>query len=135
MIFKELFGKLLNEERGGGKVKNFDVIVGENEGIIPHFHLLNESENKFTAIRLDAPYYFLHGDKNYILNSKEKKELINWLNSSNINGVKTVDKNGILPSCNWENLRNSWNIMYSNNQVVCLKPDYSLLNKDYKDQK
>lgn len=43
--------------------------------------------------------------------------------------------NGILQNCNWENLRNSWNVMYPNNQVACLKPDYSLLSKDYKDQK
>lgn len=51
---------------------------------IPHFHLDNGeigNKKKKTAIRLDMPFYFLHGDKTYILNSKEKKLFILWIKS------------------------------------------------------
>ena len=87
MKLKEVYNlaKAINEERAGGENTDFKVQLGENEGEnIPHFHLDNGeigSKRKKTAIRLDMPYYFLHGDKTYILNSKERKNLIAWLNT------------------------------------------------------
>ena len=34
---------------------------------------------------LDKPFYFLHGKYKHILNAKEKKQFIAWINSTNIN--------------------------------------------------
>ena len=75
MKFEEAL--IIAEERNGGDFLKFEVQLGEDEGKnIPHFHLDNgeiEKKKKKTAIRLDMPYYFLHGDKTYIFNSKKKE--------------------------------------------------------------
>ena len=47
-----------------------------------------------------------------------------------------VNKNekGELPQSNWENLRNMWNNYYPQARIKCTDiPNYSLLEKDYKD--
>lgn len=137
MIVREFFD-LLSEEKNGGEISKlkFFVVIGENEGEnIPHFHLFNNengSKRKSTAIRLDMSYYFLHGDKNYILNSKEKKNLISWLKSKP--KIKpTLNNNGEYPDNNWENLKNIWNGYYPKTVINCNMPNYELLEKDYKE--
>ena len=80
---------------------------------------------------LDKPFYFLHGKYKHVLNAKEKKQFIAWINSTNINGENTPDENGNLPKNNWENLRNCWNAI-SKNKINCSMPDYNLLFKNYK---
>jgi hypothetical protein len=129
--------KALTEERNGGKNDGFKIQLGENEGDnIPHFHLDNGEfgkKQKKTAIRLDMPYYFLHGDKTYILNSKERKNLITWLNAKP--EKSKINKNNEtceFPKNNWENLRNMWNNYYPQAKVICNQIDYSNLCKDYK---
>ena len=128
--------KSINEERKGGENTDFKVQLGENEGDnIPHFHLDNGEigkKQKKTAIRIDMPYYFLHGDKTYILNSKERKNLIAWLNAKPIYKKGNEGENGELPKSNWENLRNMWNRYYPQAKVTCNQIDYSNLCKDYK---
>jgi hypothetical protein len=128
--------KSINEERKGGENTDFKVQLGENEGEnIPHFHLDNGEigkKQKKTAIRIDMPYYFLHGDKTYILNSKERKNLIAWLNAKPIYKKGNEGENGELPKNNWENLRNMWNRYYPQAKVICNQIDYSNLCKDYK---
>ena len=126
----------LTEERKGGKNNGFKVELGENEGEnIPHFHLDNGEigkKQKKTAIMIDKPYYFLHGDKTYILNSKERKILIAWLNARPIYKKGNEDENGKPPKNNWENLRNMWNNYYPQAKITCNQVDYSNLCKDYK---
>ena len=126
----------LTEERNGGENNGFKVQLGENEGKnIPHFHLDNEEngkKQKKTAIRIDMPYYFLHGDKTYILNSKERKNLIAWLNAEPIYKKGNEGENGEFPKNNWENLRNMWNNYYPQAKITCNQVDYSNLCKDYK---
>ena len=126
----------LTEERKGGKNNGFKVELGENEGEnIPHFHLDNGEtgkKQKKTAIMIDKPYYFLHGDKTYILNSKERKILIAWLNARPIYKKGNEDENGKPPKNNWENLRNMWNNYYPQAKITCPMPNYNLLEKDYK---
>lgn len=134
MKLKELIDKILKEERSAKDLLGFDVQLGENEGNIPHFHLDNGeigNKKKKTAIRLDMPFYFLHSDKNYILNSKEKKQLILWLADKPIY-KKGNSENEIIPKSNWENLKTIWNQYYPNNKITCGMPNYSLLEKDYK---
>jgi hypothetical protein len=129
--------KTLAEERGGGENDGFKVQLGENEGEnIPHFHLFNNEigkKKKKTAIRLDMPYYFLHGDKTYILNSKERKNLIAWLDAKpDSSKINKNNETGEFPKNNWENLRNMWNNYYPQAKITCNKIDYSTLCKDYK---
>lgn len=135
MKFKELFDDIFNEERGGGKCGEFRIDIGENEGPhIPHFHMDNDEKGKKqkkTAIRLDMPYYFLHGDKRYILNSKERKLLVTWLNSKP--DIDNKDANGVSPKNNWESLKNAWNNNSPDAAINCEQPNYNLLEKDYKD--
>lgn len=132
MKFKELFDNIFSEERECGKFNGFQVDIGEDEGeFIPHFHLKRIQNNDKTSIRLDMPYYFLHGDKRYILNSKEKKLLVTWLNSKP--DIDNKDANGISPKNNWESLRNAWKNNFPNAVINCEQPNYSLLEKDYKD--
>lgn len=138
MNLKEIVDKILTEERNGNDFLEFNVQLGESEGKnIPHFHLDNGeigNKKKKTAIRLDMPFYFLHGDKTYILNSKEKKLFILWIKSKPKKIVKGNEQDGELPQNNWENLRNMWNNYYLQAKIKCSDmPNYSLLEKDYKD--
>ena len=138
MNLKEIVDKVLAEERNGNDFLEFNVQLGENEGEnIPHFHLDNGEvgkKKKKTAIRLDMPFYFLHGDKTYILSSKEKKLFVLWIKSKPKKIVKGNEQDGELPQNNWENLRNMWNNYYPQAKINCSDtPNYSLLEKDYKD--
>ena len=138
MNLKEIVDKALTEERNGNDFLEFNVQLGESEGEnIPHFHLDNGEigkKKKKTAIRLDMPYYFLHGDKTYILNSKEKKLFVLWIKSKPKKIVKGNEQDGELPQNNWENLRNMWNNYYPQAKINCSDtPNYNLLEKDYKD--
>ena len=131
------FAKALTEERNGGENNGFKVQLGENEGEnIPHFHLDNGEtgkKQKKTAIMINKPYYFLHGDKTYILNSKERKILIAWLNTKpEKSKINKNNETGELPKNNWENLRNMWNNYYPQAKITCNQVDYSNLCKDYK---
>ena len=82
---------------------------------------------------IDKPYYFLHGDKTYILNSKERKILIAWLNTKpEKSKINKNNETGELPKNNWENLRNMWNNYYPQAKITCNQVDYSNLCKDYK---
>lgn len=133
MKFKEIFDKILKEERNGGEFDKYHAEVGEDEGeYLIHFHLFHRDDGrKNTAIMLDKPFYFLHGKYKYILNAKEKKQFIAWINSTNINGEITPDENGVPPKNNWENLRNCWNAN-SESKINCSMPDYKLLFRNYK---
>ena len=138
MNLKEIVDKALTEERNGNDFLEFNVQLGESEGEnIPHFHLDNGEigkKKKKTAIRLDMPFYFLHGDKTYILNSKEKKLFVLWIKSKPKKIVKGNEQDGELPQNNWENLRNMWNNYYPQAKINCSDtPNYNLLEKDYKD--
>lgn len=133
MNFKEIIDKMLNEERNGGRFEDYKAEVGEDEGQhLIHFHLFHKDDNrKNTAIMLDKPFYFLHGKYKYILNAKEKKQFIDWVKSTNVNGEVTPDEKGELPKTNWENLRNCWNAI-SESKINCPMPDYNLLFRNYK---
>jgi hypothetical protein len=136
MNLKEIIEKVFTEEREAKGLSKFKVQLGENEGDnIPHFHLDNGeigNKKKKTAIRIDMPYYFLHGDKTYILNSKERKNLIDWLNAKPIYKKGNENEKGKLPKTNWENLKNMWNRYYPQAKITCGKIDYSNLCKDYR---
>lgn len=112
MIFKTVFDSVFNEERDVDKLYNFRIVVGENEGHnIPHFHMFSVQDGKYISIKLDKSEYFIHGKYTYTLNSKEKKLLVDWLNSSKITKViKNFE-----PKNNWENLVSTWNVVNNDN--------------------
>ncbi len=77
--------------------------------------------------------YFIHGDKIYRLNSKERKHLIIWLLQKPITKIN-LDDNKKPPKNNWENLVNMWNNYYPESKInKNYFPNYSTLCKDYKE--
>lgn len=112
----------LNEERDICSFLYFTVVVGEDEGEhIPHIHLISNKligngivGYKMTAVRLDSPYYFLHGKYKYRFNSKELREFIKFLNNKPA-GKIIFSLNGKEPKNNLENFINTWNKVNNDN--------------------
>lgn len=76
----------LTEMARVGEFNNFKVSVYECEGLISHFHIYKGNLKKpefHSCIRIDINEYFLHGNKLDILNSKQRKDLMEWLLSNN----------------------------------------------------
>ena len=145
MNLKKLI-KIILEERGRWEEGDFTINIGEDEGDnVKHFHLDSEEKYdrnnfKLSAIMLNEPYYFLHGKRKYILNSKELKRLLLWLRNKPTEKI-VRDINGKLPRNNWENLRNNWNLANPNKEQLApldhnvninlQMPNYSLLKTNY----
>ena len=90
-------------------------------GNIPHFHIVDTStrgEKFHTCIRIEKPEYFHHTGKENILSSKERKQLVDFLNKND----KWGEQNWIVLLKEWE--RNNSNISIDINQPI---PDYSKL--------
>lgn len=122
--------KQLNKKQGLiemakiGEIKNYTIIVWTNDsGNIPHFHIVDSNTlgNQFhTCIQIERPEYFHHTGKEDVLNSKERKELVRFFQSSD------PDK---MFNTNWDVLLYEWN--KNNNRKKISKdvemPDYLLL--------
>lgn len=112
----------------GKTADNYCIIVYTNDGgKIPHFHYFDDETRgkKFhTCIKLETAEYFHHGGKNDILNSKQRKELVTFLNSPHHRYKEET---------NWQHLVYLWND--ENNSDVNVKEDiqmpdyYQLPNK------
>lgn len=57
----------------------FLINVYSGEGNIPHFHIINSRTREEGCIKIESAEYFSHDSKIMELNSKEKKELQNFL--------------------------------------------------------
>ena len=57
----------------------FLINVHSGEGNVPHFHIINSQTREEGCIKIESAEYFSHGLKIMELNSKEKKELQNFL--------------------------------------------------------
>ena len=64
-----------------GTFDGYTVSLYSSEGKYPHFHFYNSEKEIEGCIRLDVPEYFIHDGKKDMLDSREKKDLIKWLNS------------------------------------------------------
>ena len=118
-----------------GYMNNYCLVVYTNDnGNIPHFHYIDSETRgkKFhTCIRLDKAEYFYHGSKQDILNSKQRKELVEFLNTKHHRYENET---------NWQHLLYLWN--EENNSNVRIDenlpmPDYrnlfeniTILNED-----
>lgn len=120
---RKLHEQELNEMARVGKIDKYEIwIRTDDPGKIPHMHIWDFSTkgDKFhTCIRLDKPEYFHHTGKEGSLNSKLKRELNDFLNSTNTRFNMTM----------WEYILKLWN---ENNSDVIIDedqpmPDYTLL--------
>ena len=117
---EESHDKMLLEMATIGNMDNtLCIIIRMNDaGNIPHFHIMDRSTlgSKFhTCIKIETPEYFHHTGKEDILNSKQRKSLVEFLKSSHRKGTK------------WEMLVDLWNI---NNSTMIVDdnidmPDYT----------
>ena len=110
----------------------FRIDIGEDEGeFVPHFHL--KINGKDTCIRIDEETYFLHGCHKDKLNSSEKKWLYSWMKLKPT-AKMLPDIEGKKPINNWENIRNSWNVINPKGFIdVKNIPNYLKLERDYRE--
>jgi len=83
----------------------------DDAGNIPHFHLRDSDDwDKFhTCIKIESAEYFHHTGKEGTLNSKQRKELYDFMNAP-----VTVKKYANKFSNNWELVCFLWDINNSN---------------------
>lgn len=115
------FRRLLEFAKIGTLTKKcYDIIVWTNDsGNIPHFHIIdsNTRGNIFNScIRIDKAEYFNHEGKTDKLNSQLRKDLVNFLLSTD---EDLEISNWILLISEWN--RNNSNIKISINSQM---PDY-----------
>ncbi len=110
----------LTEVSQVGTFNNYTIIVWTNDtGNIPHFHIVDSSTygNKFhTCIKIEKAEYFHHSGKEDVLNHKERKELMKFLNSND----KWGEQNWVVLLKEWE--RNNSNMSIDIKQPI---PDYT----------
>ena len=121
--FDPLNEQWLAEMAKVGKLDNeYDVVIWpKDNGEIPHFHIWdsNTRGDKFhTCIKIEKPEYFHHTGKENILNSKMKKELVKFLNSSYKGSNMT----------NWQLLVGYWNDNESKHNVDENQPIPNYMN-------
>lgn len=97
------------------------IIRMNDPGNIPHFHIVDKAtlgRDFHTCIKIEAPEYFHHEGKEDVLNSKQRKNLNDFLKNKNELGVT-----------NWRYLVTTWNINNSNKNVDkdIVQPDYTKL--------
>lgn len=128
--FTEFFiGNIVFNPKSIGECK---VEVYPNEGPIPHFHIFKPDHSFETCICIYSANYFAHGGKyRDTLNSKQCKQLNEWLELQNYN-------NFAFSITNWEAIVFAWGLgnpkcKSPNYQKVKMQPDYTrMLN--FKDQ-
>ena len=105
-----------------GNVDEYTISINTNDGgYIPHFHIKDSNSNgkKFhTCVKIEKPEYFHHTGKEGVLNSKLRKELVNFLQSETELGTT-----------HWKYLVATWNKNNSNRKlpIEIAMPDYTLL--------
>ena len=97
------------------------IIRMNDPGNIPHFHIVDKAtlgRDFHTCVKIETPEYFHHEGKEGVLNSKQRKNLNDFLKNKNDLGVT-----------NWKYLVTTWNINNSNKNVDkdIEQPDYTKL--------
>ena len=115
---------ILNEMAQIGKFDSYVVFVRTNDpGNIPHFHVWDANTHGghfHTCVRLDEHEYFHHTGKEDVFNSKDRKDLYNFLNAPSEDEPEKT---------NWQVLVIEWNRNNSDRKVSkdLEIPDYRLL--------
>ena len=105
-----------------GRFDIYKISIYGGEWPIPHFHFYIDDPNEGGCIRLDKPEYFIHGNHTEKLNSKGRKNLIEWIKSPH----KSFGKYGLT---NWQIICIYWddnnpNYLFNKDAEM---PDYTLL--------
>lgn len=117
---------ILNEMARIGYVDDLELIIWTDDpGNIPHFHIRDRSthgDNFHCCVKITELEYFNHTGKEDKLNSKQRKNLVDFLNSTS--------KLGNIEVKNWDKVIMYWN---DNNSSILLDsntemPNYLLLN-------
>ena len=117
--------QLLLEMARVGFFSNFEVwIRTDDPGNIPHFHVWDQNSKGglfHTCVKILEPEYFHHTGKEDVFNSKQKKELIEFLNAKPL-------KSKWHPT-NWDFIITVWNANNSKFEVPedSPIPDYTKL--------
>lgn len=116
---------IINETRVGiiEKIKSAKVYVYENEGKIPHFHIIIPDVEQVCVCIFTAEY-FSHGTKQGTLNSSQCKNLDSFMREK----TKLKDYKGMT---NWEVCRSLWiqnkGSSYRGPGFESIQPDYRKL--------
>jgi len=100
---------------------DYEIYVNTNDsGKIPHFHYRDSTDwNSFhTCIKMRSSEYFHHGNKQNILNNKQRKILVEFLSSVTV--IKNF--NGLT---NWQVMLSLWNM---NNSDVTIDENFEMPN-------
>ena len=98
--------------------------VYANEGTKPHFHLICKEAKFHCCIRLDCNYYFPHQNYRGTLNSRQRKELNDFLDT--IKYFKDLD----ITASIWKAMSIYWNLNKAKEAKevnIDNKPDYSTM--------
>lgn len=113
-----------------GYSSGLEIYVNTDDGgNIPHFHMRDKRDwAKFhTCICIEQPSYFLHDGKEDVLNSKQRKELVRFMQSK-----PSIAKYATKFDNNWELVCFLWDINNSNVNIAdnAVMPDYSKLKEE-----
>lgn len=112
-LIDDLFDEydILTEMAQIGYIGPYQIYVHTNDpGNIPHFHIWDLStrgKNFHTCVRIDCPEYFHPTGKEDVLNSKQRNELITFLQSPYRERKETI----------WQHLIDTWNDNNSNVEI------------------
>lgn len=101
---------LTERARIGFTDDGFEVYINTDDGgDIPHFHYRTKGTWEFhSCIKIKSAEYFEHEGKESKLNSKQRRELVKFLNN--------IDKHDKTKT-NWQTLINEWNRNNSSQEV------------------
>jgi hypothetical protein len=125
MKFLEFFNNILNEEKDVGiYISKGGIwmveIFNRGEREIPHIHVITP-KNKISAPMLNKAEYFIHENKTYIMNSKEKSDFYEFM--KRIENGQTLN--------NWQLCVKRWNLTKPENKKISSElkdmPNYLLL--------
>ena len=126
-MFDENKRKDLMEMARVGFVSGLEIYVNTDDaGNIPHFHIRDSVDwEKFhTCVQIEKAEYFIHGNKNDLLNHKQKVALNTFMNQA-----PSLSKYADRFKNNWELVCFLWDI--NNSEMIISddvkQPDYSKL--------
>lgn len=120
--FKDIWGELSHLEEHFDCSEMDEIVVFENEGNIPHFHVYDKQTKRLICFKIEKAEYFKHGKYQNELMRDERKDLQKWLSLPNEDIWR--DKKEI--SSNYREICIEWNRNNRGNLVDINRkiPDY-----------
>ena len=130
--------KISDQITDGKKTYNYQIYVYSNEGPIPHFHVIDVTNNtkknttsshsnKDACICIYKPVYFSHGSHTSTLNSKELKVLDTFLRTG-YDGTTYWDSICFLWKINNPNMVRDYPQHYPQTKEANKQPDYTRIS-------